>query len=119
MRKFGIEKIIDTSPNLDWIPQPAPCLHLTVAEDDGMTIDLGYSQLIDESTEDYFGIERQLIRSINEKLEESNLPKMTADEARSAFVVQPQKTYSLEQLQRLSGFTVEKKITYYNDLGDE
>lgn len=113
MRKFGIEKM---SSSTDDYWGAGPALHLTMEQEDGVVVDLGYSRLIDENNEDYFGIERQLVEVFNEKLIEANLPKMTSDEARSAFTVKPQRVYTPEQLQRLAGFTVEKKIIYHNDL---
>jgi len=118
MRKFLETIAVDTS-GFD------PYLIITMKDESGSnTVLLKTKMEPDNSVKSKYSLtEQKRIDRINQLLMERGFATMTEPE--SDFLIDPNGLRwnkidtNTEDLQRLAGFTVEKKITYYDDLKEE
>lgn len=78
-----------------------------------------YELLTENDYSDFTSAQQLKIFDFNETLISNNQNVVTIEEAEHYFYPLGRKEPTVEELQRLAGFSVEKKITYFNDMKDK
>lgn len=101
-----------------------PFLTIKMRGEDGKVSILFREEMSKQVDNKYTPEQQAKINQVNQLLGMNGEPPMTEEECDYMFDPQGAKTYmetdlDEEELQRLAGFKVEKKITYFNDIPEE
>ena len=102
----------------------APFLQIKMREEDGTVSVLFREEMVSEIDSKYTPEQQAKINQVNQLLGMNGNPPMTEEECDWMLDPKSYKAYmdaeiQEEELQRLAGFKVEKKITYFNDISHE